>query len=148
MTQTATRATLTITAAGILFTGILASPATAGAIEDQKTRTRALLASRSSVSTEMSARAASLRVDEYTLTTELPSVHFDFASATIRATDRKVLDANAAWLRADPTLLIALEGAADPRGSGDYNLVLGERRAEPYGTSSWPRAWHRGGSRS
>src|SRR5262249_4629616 len=96
---------------------------------DVKSRARALVPHQSATSAEMSARAVSIPLDEFALTSALPSVHFDFNSASIRAADRRVLDTNAEWLRANTTQPIALGGAADPRGSKDYNLSLGQRRA-------------------
>jgi peptidoglycan-associated lipoprotein len=83
----------------------------------------------SATSAEMSARTVSIPLDEYGLTSELPAVHFAFNSATIRSEDRRILDANAACLKANTDQPVALGGAADPRGTKDYNLVLGQRRA-------------------
>jgi len=40
-----------------------------------------------------------------------------------------VLDANVSWLRANPGALVLIEGHADERGTAEYNLALGERRA-------------------
>jgi len=82
-------------------------------------------------STSEPMRAAAVRqpLDDFSLRTELPSVHFDLASAAIRPADRKMLDAHAGWLKANPGQPVVLEGAADPRGNGGYNLALGERRA-------------------
>jgi peptidoglycan-associated lipoprotein len=40
------------------------------------------------------------------------------------------LDANAAWLKSNPGQLVLIEGHADERGTVEYNLALGERRAK------------------
>jgi peptidoglycan-associated lipoprotein len=120
-----TRNIVTIMAAGILITGGVASPGVAGTAADAKTRAR----TQSTISIDMSARTLSIPVDEFALTSELPAVHFDFNSATIRAADRSVLDANAQWLRTNAGQPVALGGGADPRGSKDHNLALAERRA-------------------
>lgn len=109
---------------GALLTGALTSSGEAADV-----RARALLSTQSPTSAEMSARTVSIPLDEYGLTSALPSVHFDFDSATIRAADRRVLDANAEWLKANRGQPVALGGAADPRGGKDYNLTLGQRRA-------------------
>ncbi len=119
-----------LSSASVLLTSFLAPSAWAGAAEDMTARVRALLPARSPISAEMSARTVALPLDEYTTTTELRSVHFEFASATIRAADRRALDQNAEWLKVNPGEFVAIEGAADPRGSRDYNLALGERRAK------------------
>ena len=131
MTKTTMNAAVTILSAGMLLTGILAPSAVTGAdvLADMKARARTLLPAPSPISAAMSARAVALPLDDFALTTELPSVHFDLASAAIRPADRKVLDTNAEWLRANPGQPIVVEGAADPRGTRDYNLALGERRA-------------------
>ena len=39
------------------------------------------------------------------------------------------LDANASWLKANPSHLLLIEGHADERGTNEYNLALGDRRA-------------------
>lgn len=132
MTRAMSIAAVTILSAGILFTGLFAPSAVTGAsvLEDAKARARALLPAPSPISAAMSARAVALPLDDYALTTELPSVRFEVASATIRPADRTVLDANAEWLKANPGQSVVIEGAADPRGPTDYNLALGERRAK------------------
>lgn len=56
-------------------------------------------------------------------------VYFDYDRSDIRPDARAVLEAHAAFLAAHPTN-IRLEGHADERGSREYNLALGERRAE------------------
>jgi peptidoglycan-associated lipoprotein len=56
-------------------------------------------------------------------------IHFDFDRADIRADARQVLDAKVPILRADPTITLRIEGHADERGSVEYNLALGLRRA-------------------
>jgi peptidoglycan-associated lipoprotein len=57
-------------------------------------------------------------------------VHFDFDKSDIRPDDQEILRAKAAVLRASPQVQIRIEGYADERGSTEYNLALGERRAE------------------
>lgn len=124
------RGTVTILTAGVLLSGFSASSAAAGSTAAElKARAQALLPAQSPTSAEMSTQAVALPLDEFALTTELPSVHFDFASATIRPDEKRILDANVAWMKANPGQFIAIEGAADPRGNRDYNLALGQRRA-------------------
>jgi peptidoglycan-associated lipoprotein len=55
--------------------------------------------------------------------------YFDFDQATVREDSRAALDAQAARLRGTSTK-IRLEGHADERGTREYNLALGERRAK------------------
>lgn len=57
-------------------------------------------------------------------------VYFDFDSAEIRADSRLVVEANARYLTSNPGAATVLEGHTDERGSREYNIGLGERRAE------------------
>jgi peptidoglycan-associated lipoprotein len=66
---------------------------------------------------------------EYIPVVDLKDIHFDFDRAEIRPDDARLLDLNADWLRRHPRLLLLIEGHADERGTPEYNLALGERRA-------------------
>jgi len=59
-------------------------------------------------------------------------VFFDFDSSDIRADAVPTLEAQAAFLRTFPSLTLAIEGHADERGTREYNLALGERRANAH----------------
>ncbi len=67
---------------------------------------------------------------EFVSVPELKDIHFDFDKYNIRPGDAKVLDENASWLKGKPDLLILIEGHCDERGTNEYNLALGERRAK------------------
>ena len=56
-------------------------------------------------------------------------VQFDYDEATITAASERLLRAKLPILRASPTIRLRLEGHADERGSTEYNLALGNRRA-------------------
>jgi len=56
-------------------------------------------------------------------------IHFDFDKSTIRSGDAQELDQKAGILRANPTATIRISGHCDERGSDEYNLALGNRRA-------------------
>jgi len=58
------------------------------------------------------------------------SVYYEFDKSSIRAEDRRLLEANARYLREHPGVSVRVEGNADERGSAEYNLALGQRRAE------------------
>jgi peptidoglycan-associated lipoprotein len=60
----------------------------------------------------------------------LKTIHFDFDQAKIRPGDAKILDQNAAWLRDNADYLLLMEGHCDERGTNEYNLALGDRRAK------------------
>ncbi|HSF30852.1 MAG TPA: peptidoglycan-associated lipoprotein Pal [Candidatus Tectomicrobia bacterium] len=59
----------------------------------------------------------------------LDTVYFDFDEATLTDQAKDVLVRNADWLRANGTVRVQVEGNADERGTNEYNLALGERRA-------------------
>lgn len=56
-------------------------------------------------------------------------VYFDFDSYAIRDDAIPVLEAQAAWLRQYPNVTVRIEGNCDERGTAEYNLALGARRA-------------------
>src|SRR3989441_57493 len=56
-------------------------------------------------------------------------IHFDYDKSNIRAEDAAVLDQKVAILQANPNLRIRISGHCDERGSDEYNLALGNRRA-------------------
>lgn len=56
-------------------------------------------------------------------------VFFDFDKSVIRPEARAMLDVHAQYLVANPTQMVVLEGHADERGTREYNMGLGERRA-------------------
>jgi peptidoglycan-associated lipoprotein len=55
--------------------------------------------------------------------------YFDFDQAIVRRTGHEELNKHAKVLSADSELRVRLEGHADERGTREYNLALGERRA-------------------
>lgn len=57
-------------------------------------------------------------------------VFFDFDKYDLRPEAREQLERQAAWLKANPTVTVTVEGHADERGTREYNLALGERRAD------------------
>lgn len=60
----------------------------------------------------------------------LNAVHFDTDSSTIKSEYHAVLKGNAAWLQAKPGSSAVVEGHCDERGSTEYNIALGDRRAK------------------
>jgi len=59
----------------------------------------------------------------------LPSIYFDFDSASIRVSERPKLSQAADYLSGSPTVRLVLEGHCDWRGTTEYNMGLGDRRA-------------------
>ena len=60
----------------------------------------------------------------------LGTIYFDYDRALVRDDARAVLDGNAAWLAKFRTAKILVEGHCDERGTEEYNLALGEKRAK------------------
>ena len=56
-------------------------------------------------------------------------VFFDTDQYDLDDRDRSTLDAQAQWLHRNPAVRVTIEGHADERGTRDYNLALGDRRA-------------------
>lgn len=57
------------------------------------------------------------------------TVYFGYDESTLSAEAQATLDRQAAFLKANPTIRIVLEGHCDERGTREYNLALGDRRA-------------------
>jgi peptidoglycan-associated lipoprotein len=68
--------------------------------------------------------------DDYKANAALKPVYFAFDSMKIRPGDAKTLDASADWLKANPDQVVLIAGNCDERGTNEYNLALGERRAK------------------
>lgn len=56
-------------------------------------------------------------------------VYFDYDRYDVRSDFAQMLDAHAAFLRSNPSYKVTIEGHADERGTPEYNIALGERRA-------------------
>ena len=59
----------------------------------------------------------------------LADIHFDYDSAELRDADRQILSTNAEFLKSHDYIKVTVEGHCDERGTVEYNLALGERRA-------------------
>jgi len=60
----------------------------------------------------------------------LALINFDYDKYDLRDDAKAILDGNAAWLKRWTTVKILVEGHCDERGTEDYNLALGEKRAQ------------------
>jgi len=61
---------------------------------------------------------------------ENEDVYFEFDSIRLAPQAQEILTKKAEWLRANPTAKITIEGHCDSRGTNEYNLALGEGRAQ------------------
>ena len=70
------------------------------------------------------------RPSEFADNANLKDVYFEFDKYDIRPEAARILDANATWLKANARNLLLIEGHCDERGTAEYDLALGERRAK------------------
>lgn len=61
---------------------------------------------------------------------QLQDVFFDFDKSVLREDAKQALDANVQWLKANSEARITVEGHCDERGTNEYNVALGQRRAK------------------
>lgn len=60
----------------------------------------------------------------------LKEIYFDFDRYDLRADARETLKANGDWLKANPSVVVEIEGHCDERGANEYNMALGAKRAQ------------------
>jgi peptidoglycan-associated lipoprotein len=58
------------------------------------------------------------------------SIYYEYDKAEITPEGKKLIEAHAEYLRAHPATKVVVEGNADERGSAEYNVALGQRRAD------------------
>ena len=66
---------------------------------------------------------------EFDFAGSIQKVFFEFDKSRLTDEARATLQENSAWLRAHPDITVQIEGHCDERGTIEYNLALGERRA-------------------
>ncbi len=102
------------------------APAPASTFQDEKVmeqaRTDAAAQSAQSIATAQQSAEAQLAT--------LTRINFDYDQYVLSAPARDTLAANATVLKALPTVKVKIEGHCDERGSDQYNIALGERRAQ------------------
>ncbi len=67
--------------------------------------------------------------EDFKANTQGTEVHFGYDSYELDAAARDILNSQSTWLSKYPSTRITVEGHADERGTREYNLALGERRA-------------------
>jgi len=109
-----------------------ASPDTAALQRERKLREETLReeALRQKALQEEAARREALAREAALKATKLEAVYFDFDQWGIREDQKKTMIRNSEWLKANPDVKIRLEGHCDERGTAEYNLALGQKRAE------------------
>jgi len=85
---------------------------------------------------------APVRFNDWTAVPQIEAVHFDFDKAELSDADRAILQKNADYIKSDPDKMVLVEGHCDERGTIEYNLALGQKRAaavrEYYGQMGVP----------
>ncbi len=109
-----------------------ASGATASASSNTSTSSTSNMASDSASSASSaggSSSIGSIKSPDELLAKVGSTVYFDYDQSTLTAEAQATLDRQAAFLKASPSFRITIEGHCDERGTREYNLALGDRRA-------------------
>ena len=101
--------------------------AEAGAVQQPMTETTP---AREQIVTQEPAKGTTEAATAADLQAELQKVYFNFDSADLSEESRSTLTSNAEYLSKQSGLKVRIEGNSDERGSDDYNMALGERRAK------------------
>ncbi len=97
------------------------SAAAAGTTSSSASNSASSSASSSTTATQMSDAEKLAQVGN--------TVYFGFDSSELAGGAQAILDRQAAFLNVNPTIVVIIEGHADERGTREYNLALGDRRA-------------------
>lgn len=105
--------------------------ATSDRSPDEERLNRGTLVAKGQGSESANRKTAQLRREEAAaVAAGLKDVFFGYDSWAIQEEGRQALTHNAEWLKENPQALLKIEGHCDERGTQDYNLVLGEKRAK------------------
>ena len=111
----------------VVATFLLAACETASQVSGDSASTSASNTAASSSASSSSAKAEKTAADKLAQVGD--TVNFDFDSAELTVSARSTLNRQSAFLSVNPGLMIVIEGHADERGTREYNLALGDRRA-------------------
>lgn len=102
-----------------------------GQTPDEERLGRGTMATKGQGSEAANQRSAELRREEAAaMAVGLKDVFFGYDSWAIQEDGQQALTHNGAWLKENPKALLKIEGHCDERGTQDYNIVLGEKRAK------------------
>jgi peptidoglycan-associated lipoprotein len=119
---------LAICAVAFLFTACETAPNVAGDSASGSSSSSATAAGTASSSASSSTTATQMS-DAEKLAQVGNTVYFGFDSSELTGEAQATLDRQAAFLNVNPTMVVIIEGHADERGTREYNLALGDRRA-------------------
>ena len=119
---------LAICAVAFLFTACETASNVAGDSASGSSSSSATAAGAGNSSSSSSTTAAQMS-DAEKLAQVGNTVYFGFDSSELTVEAQAILDRQAAFLSVNPTVVVIIEGHADERGTREYNLALGDRRA-------------------
>ena len=119
---------LTMCAVAFLFTACETASNVAGDSASGSSSSSATAAGSTSSSASSSTTATQMS-DAEKLAQVGNTVYFGFDSSELAGEAQATLDRQAAFLNVNPTMVVIIEGHADERGTREYNLALGDRRA-------------------
>lgn len=73
---------------------------------------------------------ARIRGKEFVAAPDLKTIHFEYDAYSLSDAARDDLQANASYLKSNPSVEVLVEGHCDDRGTNEYNLALGQKRAK------------------
>ena len=120
---------LAMCAAAFLFTACETASNVAGDSASGSSSSSATAAGTTSSSASSSTTAATQMSDAEKLAQVGNTVYFGFDSSELAGEAQATLDRQAAFLNVNPTMVVIIEGHADERGTREYILALGDRRA-------------------
>ena len=118
---------LAICAVAFLFTACETASNVAGESASGSSSSSATTAT--TAGAESSSTTATQMSDAEKLAQVGNTVYFGFDSSELADEAQAILDRQAAFLNVNPTMVVIIEGHADERGTREYNLALGDRRA-------------------
>ena len=78
---------------------------------------------------EDNANQEEARLHSFHATDDLKDIHFNFDQYDLDSNSKKVLEQNATYLKSNPGIRVEIQGHCDERGTNNYNIALGQRRA-------------------
>jgi peptidoglycan-associated lipoprotein len=117
-------------AAALLLAGCSSVSLDNAPVDDRSSGAAAAKPAESTVAPATVGTVGDGKADQSAIANVARVIYFDFDSYVIKPEFQAVIDAHARYLKADRKRKVVLEGHADERGGREYNLALGQRRAE------------------
>lgn len=100
-----------------------------GSKKDTDEAMKAAEIDKEAMGTEESLDSKPLGINEGRTTEGMLPIYFNYDASQIKSDQVPRIEVNADFMKANPTYNIRIEGNCDPRGTNEYNMALGERRA-------------------